>query len=216
MNSSFQATVYGLFALAMAVTFGGVLLGWQFAGVLVNSGLYLVFAILELALIFTSRWWVQKSPLNIVLFLLFPLFSGITITPYILMILVNFTNGAAILFNAVLATVFMSLGAAVLARIAPNLAGFGRVFFIGLIGILLLTVLQIFVPALRTQSAELFIAGAGILLFAGFTAFDLQRVANMQHGLVSPFLMALSLYLDIFNLFLMILRFMTALSGQRR
>lgn len=216
LSSSFQASVYGLLTLAMAVTFLGVFVGMSWAGTLLSSGMHFAFAIAELVLIFSARWWVEKKPWNVILFVLFPLLSGITLTPYLLMILVSFTNGASILFNAVLATVFMSLAAALLACIAPSLARMGRMLLLALVGMLVLSLLQIFVPALRTQGVELLIAGAGILLFAAFTAFDLQRVASTRRGQMSPFLLALSLYLDIFNLFLMILRFMTALSGDRR
>ena len=43
-----------------------------------------------------------------------------------------------------------------------------------------------------------------------------QRIESQGRMGANPFMLALSLYLDIFNLFLFILRFMTALSGNRR
>jgi FtsH-binding integral membrane protein len=92
----------------------------------------------------------------------------------------------------------------------------GRLLFFALIGLVVLGLLQLFVPALQTQSGELIISGLGIAVFAVFLAFDLQRVQAMGRLGANPFLMALSLYLDIFNVFLYILRFMTALSGNRR
>jgi FtsH-binding integral membrane protein len=54
------------------------------------------------------------------------------------------------------------------------------------------------------------------VIFALFTAVDIQRVKMLGRYGANPFLLALSLYLDIFNLFLYILRFMLALSGDRR
>lgn len=216
LSASVQSKVYGLFTLAMALTFVGVFFGMMYAQVLLTSGLHLVLAIVELAIIFSARFWVEKHPLNYILFGAFPLLSGFTITPYLLLVLANYANGAQILFNAVAATVFMSLSAVVLARIAPNLNVIGRALFFAVIGLLVLMILQIFVPALQTQMAELLISGAGIVVFGLFTAFDLQRIAALGRMGANPFLLALSLYLDIFNLFLFILRFMTALSGQRR
>lgn len=216
LSSSTQSQVYGLFTLAMALTFLGVFLGMNFAQYLLSTGLHVMFAIAELAIIFTATWWSRKEPLNYILFALFPVFSGITITPYILMVLAGYANGSQILFNAVGATVFMSLSAVVLARIAPNLAAFGKALFFAIIGLLVMSLLQIFVPALQTQGMELLISGAGIVIFALFTAFDLQRIERLGAVGASPFLLALSLYLDIFNLFIYILRFMTALSGERR
>ena len=86
----------------------------------------------------------------------------------------------------------------------------------GLIGLLVLSVLQIFVPAFRTTGFELMLSGGGVVIFAIFTAIDLQRVAEQSRSGANPFLMALSLYLDIFNLFLFILRFMLVIAGDRR
>lgn len=216
LSPSTQAQAYGLFALAMALTLIGVFVGLNIAQHLLSTGLHIGLAIAELVLIFSAGWWSRKTPLNYALFGLFPLLSGITLTPYLLLILAGYANGSAILFNAVGATVFMSLAAVVLARIAPNLAAWGRALFFAVLGLLFLTVLQVFVPALRTQGIELLISGAGIVIFGLFTAFDLQRIERMGAVGANPFLLALSLYLDIYNLFIMVLRFMTALSGDRR
>ncbi len=216
LSASTQSQVYGLFAVAMALTFIGVFVAMSFIQPLMSTGFYLVLTIAELAIIFTSQWWSKTSPLNYILFGLFPLLSGITITPYMLMIAAGYANGGQILLNAVGATVCMSLAAVVLARIAPNLAAWGRALVFAVIGLIVLSVLQIFVPALQTQGAELFISGIGVVIFGLFTAFDLQRIEAQGRLGANPFMLTLSLYLDIFNLFLYILRFMTALSGDRR
>lgn len=216
LSASTQSQVYGLFTLAMALTLIGVFLGMMWAPVLLTTGLHIGLAIAEIAIIFSAPWWVEKRPLNYILFALFPLASGITLTPYLLLLLAGYTNGSAIIFNAVVATVFMSLSAVVLSRIAPNLAVFGRALVFALIGLLALSVLQLFVPALRTPGFELMLSGAGIVIFGLFTAYDLQRIEAQGKMGANPFMLALSLYLDIYNLFIFILRFMTALSGERR
>ncbi len=216
LSPSTEARAYVLFTLAMGLTLAGVFLGMNFAGMLLASGMQLLFVIAELALVFTSSWWSRTSPLNIVLFALFPLLSGVTVTPYILSVLAGFENGPAILFNAVAATVGISLSAAVFARLAPGLSAWAGTLFYALIGLLLLSVAQVFLPALRTPGFEMAISGAGIVLFAAFAAFDIQRIRQMGAVGMNPFMLALSLYLDIFNLFLSVLRFMSALSGDRR
>lgn len=216
LSASTQSQVYGLFAAAMAFTLIGVFVGMNFASMLLTSGLYMVLTIMELGLIFTATWWSRSYPLNYGLFALFPLLSGITITPYLLMILAGYVNGGSILFNALAATVCMGLSAVVLARIAPNLSTWGRALFFAVLGLIALSLLQIFIPAMRTQGFELLISGAGVVIFGLFTAFDLQRINRMGSLGANPFMLALSLYLDIFNLFMYILRFMTALSGERR
>ena len=212
-----ESLVYALFAVAMALTAVGVFVGMLYAPTLLRSGVLLLFVFAELGLIMTSAWWSRQTPLNMLLFVLFPLLSGITITPYLLSVLAGYANGGSILLNAFASTACMALAAAVVARTTSwDLSFLGRGLFLGVIGLLLMGVLQIFVPSLRTGLFELFLSGAGVVLFALFTAYDLQRIQVMGRMGASPFLLALSLYLDIFNLFLYVVRFMVALSGDRR
>ena len=216
LSASTQSQAYALLAFAMGLTLVGVAIGTQFAGLLLSSGIHLLFAIAELGIIFTAQMWAKHSPLNYLLFGLFPLLSGLSLTPYLLLIATGYVNGAEILWNAVGATVCLSLAAVVLSRLAPNLSVWANALFYALIGLLVVSLFQIFIPALRTQGAELFISGGATVLFGLFLAFDIQRLQRGAALGMSPFLLALSLYLDIYNLFLSVLRFMTALSGERR
>ncbi len=217
MSSSTESQVYGLLAIAMALSVIGIYAGIVFAPVLLLSGLQIFFLIAELGLIFTASFWVGRSPLNYLLFGLFPLLSGLTFAPYALWLLAGYVDGGAILLNATVSTVFMTLAAAVFSRMSGvNTASWLRPLFLALIGFIVLGLLQLFVPALQTRIFELYFSGAGIVLFALFLTFDLQRVSQMSRTGANPFMLALQLYLDIFNLFLMVLRFMTALSGERR
>jgi len=217
LSASSEAKVYGLFLLALAFTTVGVFTGIVFAPVLIRSGVQIFFVIVELILIFSARAWMDKSPLNIFLFILFPCLSGLTVTPYILYVLAGYANGAGILLNALLATMFMAgASAAIALTTRADLSGFGRGLLLAVLGLIFLGVLQIFVPSFRTGQMELIISGLGVAVFAFFTAFDIQRIRRLGRVGANPFLLALSLYLDIFNLFLYILRFMLALSGNRR
>lgn len=217
LSASTEAKTYMLVALALGLTLVGVMIGGAFADVLLGTGVNLILLFVELAIIFSSRWWIERSPLNIFLFAAFPLLSGITITPYILYVLASYVNGASILMNALASTTFMAIAAAVFARTTRwNLSMMGRALFLSVIGLVCFGILQIIFPALRTGAAELFISGAGVVIFALFTAYDMQRVMAMGRVGANPFLLALSLYLDLFNLFLYVLRFMLALSGNRR
>jgi len=214
---STESVAYGLLALALGWTALGVFLGMRFAPALLSSGVHVVLLVAELVLVFTARLWMDRAPLNYLLFALFPVLSGITVTPYLLFVLAGYANGGTILLNAAVATGFMAAAAAVFARTTPwDLGVLGRGLFFALLGLVAFALLQIFVPALRTTRAELMISGAGIAIFGLFTAYDLQRISALGRAGANPFLLALSLYLDIFNLFLYILRFMLAFSGNRR
>jgi len=217
LTASTEAQTYALFALAMGLTVLGSFLGIVGAPALLRSGVLIPLLIAELAIVFTARWWIEKTPLNYLLFAFFPLLSGITVTPYLLSVLAGYVNGGAILLNALIATAFMSAAAAVFSRkIAGNLMHLSGILFLAVIGLLVMGVLQIFLPLLRTGVFELVVSGGGILVFALFLAVDLQRVAAQSRVGANPILLALSLYLDIFNLFLYVLRFMVAISGERR
>lgn len=216
LSASTQSQTYLLLTLAMALTLGGVFAGTQFAAELLSSGLHLILIVAELAIIFTAQWWSKKYPLNYALFALFPLLSGLSITPYLLLITTGYVNGTEILWNAVGATVCMTAAAVVLSRLAPNLSKWANALFYTLIGLLVVSLFQIFIPALRSQGFELILSGGATVLFGLFLAFDIQRVQQRGALGADPFMLALSLYLDIYNLFIFILRFMTALSGERR
>jgi uncharacterized protein len=97
-----------------------------------------------------------------------------------------------------------------------DLSRFGSFLFMGLIGIVLAGVVNIFVASSALQFA---ISVIGVLLFTGLTAYDTQRIkqvyitAGAAGDLAKPALMgALTLYLDFINLFVMLLQ----LTGDRR
>ena len=217
ISASTEAQIYGLFALAMGLTLVGIIAGIMFAPALFNSGVIIFLLIATLAIVFTSRWWMESYPLNYFLFGAFPLISGITLTPYLMYILESYVNGAGILVNAFAATVCMSVAAAVFARTTKkSLLGMQGALLMGLIGLILMGVLQLIFPGLRTGVTELMLSGFGVVLFAVFIAFDVQRITALGRVGANPFLLALSLYLDVYNMFLYVLRFMLAISGNRR
>ena len=97
-----------------------------------------------------------------------------------------------------------------------DLSQFGSFLFMGLIGIVLASLVNIFIGSSALQFA---ISVIGVIVFAGLTAWDTQRIKEVY--LVSDpgdvatkkaLIGALALYLDFVNLFVMLLQ----LVGQRR
>ncbi|MEK7136967.1 MAG: Bax inhibitor-1 family protein [Patescibacteria group bacterium] len=209
---------YLLFGLALGLTAVGVACGSLYSATLFRGGLHFVLLLAELGIVFTARWWVRERPWNVILFCLFPLLSGITVTPYLWYVSGSFVNGNAILLNALIASALLFAAAAVFARTTRiSLAGMSGFLVLSLIGLIVFGLLQLFVPALRQSVGfEMGLSAAGVVLFAMFAAFDIQRVEAGARAGESPFLLALSLYLDIFNLFLYVLRFITAIAGDRK
>ncbi len=211
-----MATVYFLLALAFFLTGVGVVLGALFAPYLLTTGWMMILLIAEIALILSAPAWMHRSPLNIILFALFPLFSGISLTPFLLSVSYQYVNGATILLNASIATALLSLASGVIASQAKTdlSQSYGWIAFQGLLGLIIFGVLQMFIPSLRGGVVEVMASGIGIVIFSVYTAIDFQRVLRRSGD--SPFLLALTVYLDLFNLFLYVVRFMLATSGRRR
>jgi FtsH-binding integral membrane protein len=97
-----------------------------------------------------------------------------------------------------------------------DLTGWGSFLFMGLIGIIIAMVVNIF---LGSSALDFAISVIGVLVFTGLTAYDTQKIKEMYYvgddGTVAgrkAIMGALRLYLDFVNLFLMLLR----LFGQSR
>lgn len=100
-----------------------------------------------------------------------------------------------------------------------DLTGMGSFLFMGLIGIVLASLVNMF---FRSSAADFVISVIGVIVFTGLTAYDTQRLKDMGETAAygdatvvrrGAILGALTLYLDFINLFLMLLRFM---GDQRR
>ncbi len=97
-----------------------------------------------------------------------------------------------------------------------DISGWGSFLFMGLIGIILASIVNIFLGSSGLQFA---ISVIGVLVFAGLTAYDTQRIkdtyfqvaGNAELAAKSAIMGALSLYLDFINMFMMLLN----LFGQR-
>jgi FtsH-binding integral membrane protein len=97
-----------------------------------------------------------------------------------------------------------------------DLSPIGSFLIMGLIGLIIAGIVNIF---LKSTGLEFVISAVGVLVFAGLTAWDTQKIKEMydvnDDGTVSgrkAVMGALSLYLDFINLFMMLLR----LLGDRR
>jgi hypothetical protein len=97
-----------------------------------------------------------------------------------------------------------------------DLTGFGSFLFMGLIGIIIASLVNIF---LHSSGLDWVISVLGVLIFTGLTAYDTQNIKEMYSPMDDDTVAgrkavmgALRLYLDFINLFLMLLR----LFGDRR
>ena len=97
-----------------------------------------------------------------------------------------------------------------------DLSGFGTFLIMGVVGLLVAMVINLF---LQSPAMQLAISAIGVLLFAGLTAYDTQKIKSMYAYVAGTDMLgksvvmgALTLYLDFINMFQFLLSFM----GSRR
>jgi modulator of FtsH protease len=90
-----------------------------------------------------------------------------------------------------------------------DFSAWGSFLFVGLIVLILTSVLNLF---FGSASGYTWIAGIGVLLFSGLLVFDTWRMRNL-YGPDDYVIAAVSIYLDLLNMFLFIL---SLLSGNRK
>ena len=174
------------------------------------------------------HWVVMLAPLGFVIFLSFGLHRMQFMTAQLVF------WGFAAAMGVSLATIFMAYTGTSIARVffitagsfaglslfgyttKKDLSGFGTFLFMGLIGIIIASLVNMFMHSTALQFA---ISVIGVLVFAGLTAYDTQNIKNEYsefHDQETAGKLALSgalrLYLDFINLFLMLLQ----LFGDRR
>jgi len=93
-----------------------------------------------------------------------------------------------------------------------DLSGWGTFLIMGVVGLLVAMLINLF---LQSSAMMLAISAIGVLLFAGLTAYDTQRIKSMYAYVAGTDMMgkvvimgALSLYLDFINMFTFLLNFM--------
>jgi FtsH-binding integral membrane protein len=93
-----------------------------------------------------------------------------------------------------------------------DLSGLGTFLIMGVVGLLVAMLINMF---MQSTTMHLVISAIGVLLFAGLTAYDTQRIKSMYAHVAGTDMMgktvimgALSLYLDFINMFQFMLSFM--------
>jgi uncharacterized protein len=210
--SAFLGRVYAWMFLGLAVT-AGVALAVASSAPLIEALIFnrLVFWILILGqlglVIYLSARVGKMAPATAgALFLVYSATVGITTS----VIILAYTGAS--LFSTFVVTAGMFGALAVYGTFTKkSLAGVGQFMFMGLIGLIIAMVVNLFV---LSSAVDFVISVVGVIVFTGLTAWDAQRLKQMAvalpDGRVGSYAVvgALSLYLDFINLFFFLLRFM--------
>ncbi len=192
--------VFGQVMGLVTVTFGFLALG-AYVGRNLVGGTGIVFFLLGFACIFGLQFATARGRDQLAIALLFGmgLFLGLAIAP----VLVYYASadpgavyeaaGATAGFTAILG----SWGYAT----RRDLSRYYRAFFWALIGLIVFGLIAMFIAI---PGANIIYCVLGLVIFGGLTAFDFQRLRNAK-GMGSAVPIAASIFLDIFNVFLLFL-----------
>ncbi|MFA0814720.1 MAG: Bax inhibitor-1 family protein [Anaerofustis sp.] len=218
MNRVYLLMFAGLFVTTLAallvITVPGILYA-IFSSSIAFYGL--IIAEFALVFILSARIGTMASATALTLFFLYAFVNGLTLSSIFIVYEISSIYAAfgvtALTFGA------MSLIGATTKR---NLSGIGGYLTMGLIGVIIASVVNLF---LGNSTLDIIISIVAILVFVGLTAYDTQKIKQMLQSADSDsyqdhteiirkisVIGALKLYLDFINLFLQILR----LFGKRR
>jgi len=217
---SYMLSVYNYMASGVLLTAIVALLFAPYAGqVLISqtgrglSGLGWIVTLSPLAFVFALSMGVQRMQTSTVKLLFFA-FAGVMGLSMSTLFLAYTGVSIAQTFVAVTAA-FMGLSLYGYTT-KKDLSGFGTFLIMGVVGILVALLINMF---LRSPAMQLVISAIGVLLFAGLTAYDTQKIKSMYFHVAgsdmvgkSAVMGALTLYLDFINMFQFLLSFM----GNRR
>ena len=176
---------------------------------IVFFGLIIAEVILVIAL---SATIMKLSPaMATVLFLFYAMLNGITLTPLVLVYTAS--SVAAAFFTTAGSFAALALYGSTTKR---DLSGMGKFLLMGVIGLIIASIVNMFIGS---GPFSFIISIVGVLVFAGLTVYNTQRLTQMAQQMVTEedtgrfaIYGALTLYLDFINLFIYMLR----LFGVRR
>lgn len=217
--NGFIQSVYNWMAVGLALT---GFIAYYVAGVIENimisnpaalqsiQPVFFLLIIAELGLVFYLAARIQKieAKTATALFVIYAMLNGVTLS-FIFM---------AYTMSSIASTFFIcaaTFGACSVYGMVTkkDLTGIGQFMFMGLIGIIIASLVNLF---LRSAGMSMIISYIGVFVFVGLTAYDTQKLKNMaltqpdglDAGVVrkGAIMGALSLYLDFINMFLFMLR----------
>ena len=197
--------VLGLLAFAFVFTCGGVVVGSR-----LGPGSFLIGLIGSLVLVFALMFLREKSPVNLVLLYAFATFEGIFIGPLLDM----FIRGGAgnIVLNAAAGTAGITLLAGMYGYTTKrDLSGLGGILFVGLIGVILTSLVGMF---LHLPGLYVVISMVVVAVFSGYIIYDMNRLRQTKYATEGDAIMfTVGLYLDMVNIFMALLQLLSILSG---
>ena len=198
---AFMKRTYQLLGASMIAAAAGAYATMPYAEIVMQYK-WVIFG-LELFMLFVGLGMTPNKPgLNLAALFTFTFLTGVSIVP-LLASLIGAGNGAAI-GNAFLSTAVLFGSLSLFAiNSKTDFSSWGKPLFITLIIVIIASLVNVFI--LKSPLMHVIISAVILILFAVMTIYDTQNIAN--GGYDSEVDAAVSLYLDFFNMFTVILQF---------
>lgn len=215
---TFMSQVYGWMTVGLLLT---AFVAWYTLDLLMSGKIFLTqgvvigLVVVQFGLVLGLSFLLPKMSAMVAtgMFMLYSMLTGVTLS----VILAMYTQESVVGTFVITAVMFGALSFYGYTT-KRSLTGMGNFLFMALIGIIVASLVNIW---LQSSAMYWVITYAGVLIFAGLTAYDTQKLKEMgaqidvddkENMRKFVILGALNLYLDFINLFLMLLR----IFGDRR
>lgn len=208
---------YWLLALSLMPTVLGAWVGYKFVlpilwqSFQIKAGIisFIVMVVGLFGLIFAIKKF-KNSSIGVVLLLVFTFFMGMWLAPTLSFYLANYANGAQLIAYAFggTAAIFFTI-ASISTVIKRDLSWMGKWLFVGLIMGILALFANIFIQStvLFTTLSLIFVG-----LFSAYLLYDIKRV--IDGGETNYVTATLSIYLDVYNIFVSLLNILGIFGGE--
>lgn len=174
---------------------------------MLTGGSFWILLVVEVAIVLISNAVLRKNNVLLggILYTVYSFVTGMTLS----IIFLAYTG------SSIASTLFITAGMfgamAIFGLVTKkDLSSFGSICIMGLIGLILSGIVNIFV--LRSTMFDFAISCIGVVIFAGLTAYDMQKIkvmsetSTIENENALALMGAFQLYLDFINLFLKLLR----------
>ncbi|MFF3101419.1 Bax inhibitor-1/YccA family protein [Viridibacillus arvi] len=197
MESQFPK-VLRFFTLLWVVTAIGL-----FAGVFVPVSLVMPISIATVVLLLIVMFSRAARKASKSISILFAFLTGVTLYSLLQFYIGALGGGLVLVIFGTTAAIFIVTGI-IGYNTKRNLGNWGKFLFIVLIGVIIFSIITIFVGF--SDIVMVFASAIGVLLFVGYTLYDMNQIARSYISDEEVPLVALNLYLDFINLFTELLK----------
>ena len=204
-QATLTGQVFGLLGFSLLFTMGGAVVAPR-----LGSGAFILSLVGSFGSLIALMFLKDKSPINLGLFYLFSFAEGLLLGLVVDMYLARGQAGVVVNAAGITGALVLALGAYSWTT-KRDLFGHGRIPDMALFGLIIAGVVNMF---LHSGPLALIISAATVVIFSGLLMYDMQRLRGAKGGTGDAIMFAISIYLDIFNIFISLLQILGFLGGR--